>query len=261
MPTPIELLLDPVSLIVLGIYATLMVWEAVAPARTLPPVANWRVRGLAAFGVFFYLSSYLPLLWDQYLIPYQLFDLSGLETVLGAVVGLLLYELGVFAWHWAMHKFDTLWLGFHQMHHSAERVDTFGAFWFSPTDMIGWTALGSLVLVLLLGVSPQSATIILLVTMFFSVFQHSNIKTPRWVGYFIQRPESHSVHHQKGVHFYNFSDLPVFDIIFGTFRNPENFADETGFYDGASSRVLEMLTFQDVSDEPNLTPESGTVTP
>jgi sterol desaturase/sphingolipid hydroxylase (fatty acid hydroxylase superfamily) len=90
--------------------------------------------------------------------------------------------------------------------------------------------------------------------MFFSVFQHANIETPRWIGYFIQRPESHSVHHQKGVHYYNFSDLPLFDIMFGTFRNPQNFPEETGFYHGASSRVLDMLTFHDVSEEPHACP-------
>jgi len=259
MPTPIELLLDPVSLISLAIYGGLMTWEAINPARALPPVANWRVRGLVAFGVYFYLASYLPLIWEQYLIPYQLFNLTGIGTALGAIVGLLLYELGVFAWHWAMHKSDVLWLGFHQMHHSAERVDTFGTFWFSPADMIGWTALGSLALVLVVGVNAQATTSILLVTMFFAILQHTNIKTPRWLGYFIQRPESHSVHHEKGVHAYNFSDLPVFDIIFGTFRNPEKFVEETGFYDGASSRVLDMLMFQDVSEEPAVVPEASRV--
>lgn len=49
--------------------------------------------------------------------------------------------------HRAMHRFDPLWRVFHQMHHSAERVDTYGAFWFSPWDMVGWTVLGSLMLV------------------------------------------------------------------------------------------------------------------
>ena len=53
MPTPIEILLDPVSLISLAIYGGLMAWEAINPARALPPVANWRVRGLVAFSVYF----------------------------------------------------------------------------------------------------------------------------------------------------------------------------------------------------------------
>jgi hypothetical protein len=50
------------------------------------------------------------------------------------------------------------------------------------------------------------------------------------------------------VHAYNYSDLPIFDLLFGTFRNPEGFDGETGFHPGASARVWEMLTFRDVSE-------------
>ena len=69
-------------------------------------------------------------------------------TVGGTIAGLFIYEFGVYVWHRLMHRHDFLWKTFHQMHHSAERVDTYGAFWFSPMDMIGWTLLGSLVLTL-----------------------------------------------------------------------------------------------------------------
>lgn len=250
MPTPIEILLDPVSLIILAGYAGLMLWEAVAPAKPLPVVRGWRLRGLLAFAAFFYLSTYLPLIWDGYLAPYQLFDLSALGTWGAAAIGIVVYEFGAYVWHRSMHASNVLWRGFHQLHHSAERLDTYGAFWFSPLDMIGWTALGSLSLVVIVGVTPQAATVFVLATTFLSVFQHTNISTPPWLGYLIQRPESHSVHHQRGVHYYNFSDLPIFDILFGTFRNPKNHVAETGFYQGASARVAEMLTFRDVAEAP-----------
>jgi len=39
----------------------------------------------------------------------------------------------------------------------------------------------------------------------------------------------------------------VLDMIFGTFKNAERFEPETGFYDGASKRIGEMLVFRDVS--------------
>ncbi|MGI9295945.1 MAG: hypothetical protein ACR2PS_18330, partial [Pseudomonadales bacterium] len=67
MPTPIEILLDPVSLGVLALYAVLILWEALLPGRDLPKVQGWLSRALGAFAVYFYLSSYLPLLWDSYL--------------------------------------------------------------------------------------------------------------------------------------------------------------------------------------------------
>ena len=241
MPTPLEILLDPISLIALGMYALLIVWEALFPAASLPKVKNWKLRGMVSFVVYFFLSSYLPLITDPFLSQYQFFDLTVLGNVGGGLFAVVLYEFGVFAWHRAMHKSDFLWRVFHQMHHSAERMDTYGAFYFSIFDMIGFTFLGSICLALLIGVTPQAVTIMLLTTMFLGIFQHTNIKTPQWLGYFIQRPESHTVHHAKGIHKHNYSDLPIFDIIFGSFKNPKGYEHETGFFDGASSKVLEML--------------------
>jgi sterol desaturase/sphingolipid hydroxylase (fatty acid hydroxylase superfamily) len=113
--------------------------------------------------------------------------------------------------------------------------------------MIGWTVLGTICFSFITGLSPQAITIVLLVTNFFSIFQHANIKTPAWIGYIIQRPESHAVHHAKGIHAYNYSDLPLFDILFGTFKNPAKYVEETGFYPGASSKVKDMLLFKDVN--------------
>jgi len=247
MPTPLEILLDPVSLIALATYAGLMIWEALFPARELPKVRNWKIRGLTSFFIFFYLSTYLPMFIDPYLEKYRLLDITFLGTVGGAVAGLLLYELGIYVYHISIHKVNFLWRTFHQMHHSAERVDTYGAFYFSPLDMIGFTVLGSLCFALLIGLSPQAITVTLLSINFLGIFQHANIKTPRWLGYIIQRPESHTVHHGKGIHRYNYSDLPVFDIIFGTFYNPTRYENETGFYHGASGRLADMLLFKDVS--------------
>jgi len=256
MPTPLEILLDPVSLIVLAAYGGLMLWEAVRPGRKLPRIRGWRARGLASFAVFFYLSTYLPLLWDGYLAQYRLVDLTGLATAAQVAIGLLVYELGAYLWHRSMHASTVLWHGLHQMHHSAERLDTFGAFYFSPLDMIGWTLLGSLALVVVVGVDARAATILVLAITFLGAFQHANIKTPRWLGYLVQRPESHTVHHGRGVHYYNFADLPVFDMLFGTFRNPADFEMETGFYQGASARVADMLLFRDVS-RPEVAPAAA----
>ncbi len=259
MPTPIEILLDPISLGVLALYGALMLWEALAPGRALPAVKGWMPRALVSFGVYFYLSSYLPLVWDAYLAQYQLFDLSTLGVIGGAAIGVLVYEGLVYGWHRAMHQTNWLWRVFHQLHHSAERVDTYGAFYFSPLDMAGFTLLGSLSLSLIVGLSPQAVTVFLFVTMFLGIFQHTNVRTPRWLGYLVQRPESHTIHHGRGLHKFNYSDLPVFDILFGTFRNPRGYEMPTGFYDGASARIVDMLLCRDVSqpeaavaDEPRL---------
>ncbi|KEF41495.1 MAG: fatty acid hydroxylase [Cyanobium sp. CACIAM 14] len=247
MPNPFALFADPLTLTLLALYGGLSLWEALRPARPLPPVPHWRLRGLACFLIFLAVSTWLPLLWNDQLARWRLFDLTGLGSVGGALVGLLVYEAGVYAWHRAMHRSDLLWLWFHQWHHSAERLDVAGAFWFSPLDMLGWTVLASLALTLVVGITPQAVTAVVVGTTLLSLVQHANLRTPRWLGWWIQRPESHSRHHARGVHAGNYADLPLFDVLFGTFENPARFAEEAGFWPGASARVRAMLLGRDLA--------------
>jgi sterol desaturase/sphingolipid hydroxylase (fatty acid hydroxylase superfamily) len=249
MPTLFDVLTDPVSIVIFLLYGGVMGWEALRPARPLPPLPGWKWKGLLAFALYFLLATYLPFVWDDLLAPYQLMDLSGLGVLWGTVAGFLLYQVFMYAWHRSMHASDLLWRNVHQMHHSAERLDTFSAFWFSPQDMIGWTALSSLVFVLVAGFDPQAVVFVLYLTTFFTIFQHSNIRTPHWLGYLIQRPESHSRHHERGVHHGNYADLPLMDMLFGTFHNPQDFAKETGFRPGDSQRVLDLIVGKDVAGE------------
>jgi sterol desaturase/sphingolipid hydroxylase (fatty acid hydroxylase superfamily) len=136
------------------------------------------------------------------------------------------------------------------MHHSAESIEALGAYYLHPLDTVLFTTWGSLVFFPLLGLSPEAGAVASAFLSFNAVFQHANIRTPQWLGYVIQRPESHGVHHERGVHRYNYSDLPLWDIAFGTFRNPARWQAEAGFYDGASARLGEMLIGRDVSESP-----------
>ena len=56
-----------------------------------------------------------------------------------------------------------------------------------------------------------------------------------------KRPESHTLHHERGVHARNYGDLPLFDKIFGTFANPREVSNEVGFYEGWSKKLGPML--------------------
>jgi sterol desaturase/sphingolipid hydroxylase (fatty acid hydroxylase superfamily) len=89
-------------------------------------------------------------------------------------------------------------------------------------------------------------------TVFLGMFAHLNTSTPRWLGYFVQRPEAHAAHHERGVHAYNFG-FPIWDMLFGTFRNPpKGWQGTNGFWDGASNRVVPMLLGRDVSRMPEM---------
>ncbi len=207
----------------------------------------WRLRATLVTIATFYLAGYIAVFWGTMLGDFHLFDGSVLGTWWGALVGVLVYELGHYWYHRAAHEFDWLWRAGHQMHHSAESLDAFGAYYLHPFDTFVFTTVSSLVFFPLLGLTMEAGVVGALFLTFNAMFQHMSIRTPRWLGYIIQRPESHSVHHGRGIHRYNYSDLPLWDIVFGTFRNPESFHEGQGFYKGASARIPEMLAFRDVS--------------
>jgi sterol desaturase/sphingolipid hydroxylase (fatty acid hydroxylase superfamily) len=234
-------------LFIVGVFAAFAVFEAVRPGRAFPKVARWRIKGAFFFVLALVLTSVLPPLWEGWLGNYRLIDATGLGTWGGALFGFLMLELGTYVWHRSMHSSNFLWRALHQMHHSAERIDVWGALYFNPLDLIGFAFVYSFMLVVVAGVTPEAALIANLTATFCSFFQHSNIRTPTWLGYFIQRPEAHAFHHQRGVHAYNYSDFPPWDMLFGTWKNPARWEEKSGFYDGASARIPEMLIGMDVS--------------
>jgi len=243
-------LADLVSVLLLAAYAALVALDFLKPGRSYPTMRFWRLKGFAFFVLNIALFSTLPFLWDEWLGEHRVLDASGLGTAGGAIFGLLVVQFCSYWWHRTMHNTKLLWRFFHQLHHSAERVDIFGAMYFSPLDVLGFAFVGSFGLVWLAGVSPEAAVLANGIATFAGLFQHANLKTPRWLGYVLQRPENHALHHERGVHAYNYGDIAFWDIVFGTFKNPESVDAQAGFYDGASQRIGAMLLGKDVSEPP-----------
>ncbi len=77
-------------------------------------------------------------------IPFPWRAGKALNPLVGAGIGVLIYQLLVYFWQRTMHRVHWIWRSFHQMHHSAERLDSYGAFYFSPLDIVGFTFLSSL---------------------------------------------------------------------------------------------------------------------
>jgi sterol desaturase/sphingolipid hydroxylase (fatty acid hydroxylase superfamily) len=230
-----------IAVIVTALFAIFAALDYLTPARALPRVAFWRARGFLSFVLYFAAAFAGPMIWDATIAEHTIFDASRLPLWAQIVGGFLILELGVYLWHRTMHHVELLWRGVHQFHHSAERIDIWGAFWFHPLDMIGWALLGSLTLVGVFGVSLEAAISISVMAAFCSMFQHANLRTPQWLGYFITRPESHALHHERNAHRFNYGDVPWFDMLLGTFRNPEKAPAQAGFFDGGSNRVLALL--------------------
>jgi len=233
-----------------GCFALVALLEAVRPGRKQVAITGWKVRGVLAFLFSLALSLKAPLLWDGWLAGHTLIDASGLGHVGGALVAFVLFELALYGWHRALHRVPFLFRWFHQMHHSAERVDVWGAYLFHPLDQAAFSLLSSLVLVGGLGLTTPAVMAASAAMTFCAFFQHANLRTPRWIGWIVQRPESHALHHERGIHAWNYSDLPLWDFVFGTFRNPAKFGGPGGYWDGASARVGAMLIGRDVTSAP-----------
>ena len=231
----------------LALLPLFLVIDSFYRARRYDTPRFWKVRALAVTLVAIALSFAVPMAWARVIGTWTLFDLSPLGVGFGAVAGILVYELGHYWYHRTVHRNDTLWKVFHQMHHSPESLDAWGSYYLSPADVIGFVTLQTLIFGPLLGLPVGAAVIANFFLTFNAIFQHANLRTPQWLGYIIQRPESHGIHHERGVHAYNYSDLPLWDMVFGTFRNPRTFEGEVGFWNGASSKIGPMLLAKDVS--------------
>jgi len=239
---------DLLQSITLALIPGFLLLDFVIQRRSYDKTRHWRVRGALVTVAIFFFSGEVAAFWGNLLGDWHLLDGSRLGLVGGAMTGIFVYELGHYWYHRSAHEWTWLWRAGHQMHHSAESLDAFGAFYQHPFDAVVFTTIASLVLFPLLGLSVEAGVVAALFLTFNAMFQHANIATPRWLGYLIQRPESHNIHHGRGIHRYNYSDLPLWDMLFGTFRNPESVEGlECGFYKGASGRVLAMLAGQDVS--------------
>ncbi len=229
-----------------AMFVLFAVYDFLVPARSQPKKKLWRTRGIIAFALYYAIAFTAPLAWDSLLAQHTLFDASLLPVWVQIGGGYLLLNFGMYVWHRSMHRSDLLWRHVHQTHHSAERVDIWGAYWFHPLDMTGWALLGSLVLVGVFGISGEAGVVINLFGSFMAMFTHANIKTPHWLGYFVSRPEMHAVHHERGVHRYNYADIPWFDMVFGTYRNPRQAPKSAGIVDGGSDRIGDLLLGREI---------------
>lgn len=235
-------MLHPINLMIGGLFVAFIILDSLFPARSFETPRFWKLKGVASAIVYIALATYSPYLWVSWLTGPVLLDASVLPLWAQCLVGYAAIQFVAYWWHRALHKSDTLWRVFHQMHHSVERMDVWGTLYHHPLDIVGFTFMGSFALTILVGISADAAAIVGVFGAGAVFFTHCNIKTPRWVGWFIERPEGHGVHHERGRHANNYAELVIWDQIFGTWRNPKDWHGKAGFYDGASNKIWSLLT-------------------
>lgn len=236
-----------VLLSVMCVGIVLMLVERRRPARRWPRVSGWVWRALLfnALQVVLILLSGATL--DRFAARHGSGLASELGTFAGASVGYLSSTFVYYWWHRWRHEVPLLWRWFHQLHHSPQRIEIITSFYKHPFELVANTLLTSFVLYVALGLTPAAAAGSVLLSGLAELFYHWNVRTPHWLGYIVQRPESHCLHHQSGIHNYNFGDLAVWDILFGTFRNPRHWEATCGLGAANEGRLREMLLGQDLT--------------
>jgi sterol desaturase/sphingolipid hydroxylase (fatty acid hydroxylase superfamily) len=138
-----------------------------------------------------------------------------------------------------------LWRVCHQIHHSPARIELLTSFYKHPIEIMADSMIASLLMFSLLGTSPAAGAWFNVFAVLGEYFYHSNLRTPHWIGYVLQRPEHHSIHHQLDVHRFNHGDITWWDRLFGTFQETDSFADRCGFPGGHERELKGMLAFRD----------------
>ena len=225
------------------------------PGRKWPEVKGWWARaalfnGLQA-GVVFFMGQ----VWHGAGETFHLWNVDAAGPIGGALIGYLTLTFVFYWWHRARHEVPFLWRWFHQLHHSPQRLEIITSFYKHPMEVLANGLLSAVIMYVVLNLSPEAAMGASLLGGLAELFYHWNVKTPHWIGYIIQRPESHCAHHETGVHQKNYGDLALWDMMFGTFYNPPVFDGACGFGDD-EDRIDDMLVGRDVT-EPRDVPYRG----
>jgi sterol desaturase/sphingolipid hydroxylase (fatty acid hydroxylase superfamily) len=152
---------------------------------------------------------------------------QGLKLIAIMAATLFLHDVWFYWAHRIEHKVPFLW-EFHKLHHSEERMNS--STWARDHFLqAAWRAVFpafTFGLVLQLGVA-KAASVGVYATFFtsaLSMFYHSGVRLHLpWLNAVLVTPQVHRIHHSVAPahHNKNFADfLPVFDIVFGTYRKP-----------------------------------------
>jgi sterol desaturase/sphingolipid hydroxylase (fatty acid hydroxylase superfamily) len=229
----------------------LMILERIFPDQTLEPVPGWWMRviiiNVLQLGVVI-LGGYT---WNTWFAEFSVLHTDKyLSLPLQAICGYIVITFVYYWWHRIRHENMFLWNTCHQLHHSPSRIETITSFYKHPLELIVNGILISSIIYGLLGVTTEAGAWITFITAAAEYFYHMNIKTPHWIGYVLQRPEMHRIHHERGKHYSNFSDLPVWDMLFGTYQNPPTVNTPCGFVTERELLLTDMLLCKNVNKRP-----------
>jgi len=228
-----------------------LVAERPSPGRVLPASRGWYARALLVNFVQLVITLATgKLVWPLIFGGESLLSLASWRVP--AMEGFVAYLISTFVFYWwhRVRHLPGFWTLFHQIHHSPSRIEVLTSFYKHPIEVATNSLISGALLYPFLGCSMLATFWYNFFAATGEYFYHANLRTPGWLRYFIQTPELHSIHHQLDVHAFNYSDLPIWDRLFGTYRDTLEFAPRCGFHGESERELLDMLLFRDVNGGP-----------
>jgi sterol desaturase/sphingolipid hydroxylase (fatty acid hydroxylase superfamily) len=233
-------------LIALIAFVAIFTREVIAPASGNDCDKRWQIYAGAISAFQMAVALFAGWLFQDWFQAAAFFQMPiEVPDFIAALVAFLIASFIAYWWHRACHASAFLWRTVHQLHHSPARIETLTAFYVHPFDGLAANLLNAFVAFVVLGETTEVAAYALLIAAVYNIYIHSDTRSPRWIATIIQRPEMHRVHHKSGWHRNNYG-LPVWDLAFGTFENPEKADFKCGFDSKKEARIQEMLLLQEV---------------
>lgn len=230
-----------------GLFVLLFTREVIAPASGATCDKRWRIYAGAINASNIVVVVGAGYLFSGWIAEHSLLTLPASSGPLGnSLIIFLVASFCAYWWHRLTHASKVLWRMVHQLHHSPARVEALTAFYLHPLDSFLAAMLNALIAYFVLGATGLEAGLALAYTVVFNLVAHADIKTPWALGLVLQRPEMHRQHHESGQHKNNYG-LPLWDMLFGTWRNPrERALIACGFAADKEVRIGDMLLMRDI---------------
>jgi len=211
-----------------GILATMVVWELLAPRkRLLQGYRRWPgnlgivvVDGVVV-RLIFPAGAIGAALWAAE-HGWGLLNLVDLPGWLSLFIAVVLLDLVIYLQHLLVHAVPILWR-LHMVHHADLDIDVTTGLRFHPIEII-FSMLLKIVVVALLGAPAMAVLIFELILNGMAMFNHSNIRLPKAVDGVMRSllvtPDMHRVHHSviRRETNSNFGfNLSIWDRLFGTY--------------------------------------------
>jgi sterol desaturase/sphingolipid hydroxylase (fatty acid hydroxylase superfamily) len=174
---------------------------------------------------------------------------EGWDGIGPMLVDLLLLDCWIYFWHRINHVVPVLWR-FHEIHHLDETLDTSSGLRFHFGEVF-LSSIVRAIVIFLLGVPLATVVVFEVAVSLMALFQHSNVKLPRWLeqqlSKIIVTPSIHWVHHHAlrrdtDSNYSNF--FSIWDHVFGTASTTQRSAEMPIGVEGAKDKTLTRLVMR-----------------